>query len=55
MTVDCHADGLKISHVEPDEATRLINYLGNIYGEMVAQRGKQLNYLGMELYYSNKG
>ena len=55
ITIVWHVDNLKISHTDPAEVTELINYLEKFYGKMAVQRGEQLTYLGMDLYYRNKG
>ena len=60
MTLTWHVDDMKISHVEPQEVTIMIDFLRKKYasdgiGEMTISRGKRHNYLGMILDYSTKG
>ena len=55
ITIVWHVENLKISHTDPAEVTELINYLEKIYGKMAVHRGEHLTYLGMDLYYINKG
>ena len=57
-TIIWHVDDLKISHVDPDVVTEVINKLNDKYGklqELVATRGKIHDFLGMTLDYTNPG
>jgi hypothetical protein len=57
-TITFHVDDLKSSHVDSKVNDKFIDWLQEKYGEyadVVAHRGKKLDYLGMVLDYSNKG
>jgi hypothetical protein len=54
MTVTWHVDDLKVSHVDAFELTKFASYLSSIYGGLAVHRGKKLDYLGMDLDYSEK-
>jgi hypothetical protein len=57
-TILWHVDDLKISHVEPDVVTMIINQLSDRFGKvsaLTATRGKKHDYLGMVLDYSVPG
>ena len=56
MTIVWHVDDLKISHVDANEVTEVIDWLKGIYGDnMRVSRGKVHDYLGMILDFSHKG
>jgi hypothetical protein len=55
FTVLCHVDDLKMSHMEYDEVTSMINWLEGIYGDMKVSLGKKQYYLGMTIAYTKKG
>ena len=59
LTVCWHVDDLKVSHVDTNEVTNMINWLKVTYedkiGKMVVSRGKIHRYLGMTLDYSTSG
>ena len=59
MTICWHVDDLKVSHVDPQEVTKMISWLAKKYkttfGEVKAARGKVHDYLGMKLNFSEKG
>ena len=55
-TVIWHVDDLQASHMDPLESTKLALYLSGIYVNYLSvNRGKIHDYLGMQLYYSEKG
>ena len=55
LTVCWHVDDLKISCVDANEVTKMIQWLESEYGEMHGSRGKRHDYLVMWLYYSITG
>ena len=60
MTQTWHVDDIKISHVDPEEVTLMMDWLKTKYedlelGEMKASRGKIHEYLGMTLDYTTPG
>jgi hypothetical protein len=58
MTVSWHIDNLKISHIDPNEVTKFIEWIKEKYGsigEVKATRGKIHEYFGMKLDYSIPG
>jgi len=63
MTIAFHVDDCKISHEDPKEVDKLIQWLRQEYesifedgsGKMTVNRGKVHNYLGMTLDYSVPG
>ena len=55
LTVTWHVDDLKISHEDPAEVTKFLDYLEKIYGPMTVNRGRKHTYLGMDLDYETKG
>jgi hypothetical protein len=56
QTVLWHVDDLMMSHVEPDENTKLLKYLEGIYGDkMTITRGSKHRYLGMDMDFSKPG
>jgi hypothetical protein len=50
-----HVNCLKMSHMEHDEVTSMINWLTGVYGDMHVSRGKKHDYLGVTLDYTKKG
>lgn len=57
-TIIWHVDDLKISHVDPDVVTGIINKLNDTYGELqelTATRDKVHEFLGMTLDYNEEG
>jgi hypothetical protein len=59
-----HVDNLKISHVDPQVVTTMLNLLDGKYGQEIVggkeaaltiTRGKTHDYLGMTLDYSDPG
>ena len=55
LTVWWNVDYLKISRVDANEVSKMIQWLESEYGEMHGSRGKRHNYLGMWLDYSIPG
>ena len=55
LTVCWHVDNLKISCVDANEVTKMIQWLESEYGEIHGSRGKRNDYLGMWLDYSIPG
>ena len=55
LTVCWHVDDLKISCVDTNEVTKMIQWLDSEYGEMHGSRGRRHDYLGMWLDYSIPG
>ena len=55
MKVCWHADDLKVSHVEPKEVNKFMEWLEGIYGDMRITRGKVHKYLGMMLDFRTPG
>ena len=54
MTMTFHVDDIKISHRDPDQVTKIIEWFKSIYGGNVrVSRGTTHDYLGMMLSYSN--
>ena len=54
-TILWHVDDLKISHVDPEVVTEIINQLSDEFGThapLSVHRGKQHDYLGMQLDFS---
>ena len=47
LTVCWHMDDLKISCVDANKVTQMIQWLESEYGEMHRSRGKRHDYLGM--------
>ena len=57
-TILWHVDDLKISHVDPDVNTDIINMIDNEFGKeapLTITRGRVHDYLGMTLDYSESG
>ena len=55
MIVTWHVDDLKISYIDGWEITKIIKRLASIYGDIKVKRGKQHDYLGIDINYSKKG
>ena len=55
LTVCWHVDDLKISCVDANEVTNMIQWLESEYGEMHGSHGKIHENLGLWLYYSIPG
>ena len=55
LTVCWYVEDLKISCVDTNEVTKMIQWLESEYGEMHGSRGKRHDYLGMWLNYSIPG
>ena len=55
LTVCWHVDDLKISCVDANKVTKMIQWMEPEYGEMNGSRGKIHDYLGMWLDYSIPG
>ena len=55
LTVCWHVDDLKISCVEANKVTKMIQWLESEYGEMHRSRGKRYYYRGMWTDYSIPG
>ena len=51
MTVVCHVDLLKMSHVDSFEITKFAGYMPCIYGGFIVHRGKVNYYLRIYLNY----
>ena len=57
-TILWHVDDLKISHIDPDMVTRVIQQLESTFGTeapLTKTRGKVHDYLGMVIDYSTRG
>ena len=57
-TICWHVDDLKISHMDPDVTTSIIKKLEAVFAKdapLTIQRGKELDYLGMDLDFGEKG
>ena len=52
LTLFWHVGDLKISCVDSNEVTTMIQWLESEYGEMYGSHGKRHDYLGMWIYYS---
>ena len=55
LTVCWHVDDLKISCIDANEVTKMIQWLESEYGKMHGSRGKRHDYLGMWIDYSIPG
>ena len=55
MTIIWHVDDLKISHEDGWKITKIIKWLGKIYGDIKVRKGRKHHYLGMDLDFLNKG
>jgi hypothetical protein len=57
-TVVWHVDDLKISHVDPDVVSEVIELINGDFGREIpvtVNRGKRHDYLAMHLDYTDKG
>jgi hypothetical protein len=55
FTLTWHVDNIKMSHKDPEEVTKVIDWLKDIYGNnMHVSRGLVYDYLGMTLDYTTK-
>ena len=57
-TITWHVDDLKISHKDPSVVNDVINNINAVYGEIqeiTVKRGKQHDYLGMDVNLQTKG
>ena len=50
LTLFWHVENLKISCVDANKVTKMIQWLESEYGEMHRSRGKRNDYLGVWLY-----
>jgi hypothetical protein len=48
-------DDMKISQVDPEVVTSMINKLESKFGKMTIKRGKEHTFLGMHIRYTEKG
>ena len=55
LTLLWRVDDLRISRVDANEVTKMIQWLESEYGKMHRSRGKKHDYLGMWLDYSIPG
>eukprot|EP00804_Cyclotella_cryptica_P005141 CCRYP_018676-RA/>CCRYP_018676-RA protein AED:0.47 eAED:0.17 QI:0/0/0/0.75/0.33/0.25/4/0/800 len=56
MTVMWHVDDLKVSHRDGKKITKLLVYLGQIYGPgITVNRGRRHDYLGIDFDFSEDG
>eukprot|EP00804_Cyclotella_cryptica_P006122 CCRYP_010732-RA/>CCRYP_010732-RA protein AED:0.20 eAED:0.22 QI:0/0/0/1/1/1/2/0/901 len=56
ITVMWHVDDLKVSHRDGKEITKLLVYLGRIYGPgITVNRGRRHDYLGIDFDFSEDG
>jgi hypothetical protein len=56
FTITWHVDYIKMSHKDPKEVTKVIDWMKGIYGDnMHVSRGLVHDYLGMTIYYTTKG
>ena len=54
MTVSCHVDDLKISHVDGWEITQVMKKLTSINKDIKVKRGRQHEYIGMDINYGKR-
>ena len=50
-----HMDDLKVSHVDPKEVTKFMEWIEKVYGDLRIKRGKVHKYLGMKLDFWTPG
>ncbi len=50
-----HVDDMKISYVDPDVVTYIMDKLESKFGKMNVKRGKEHIFLGMHVRYTEKG
>ena len=53
-TIVFYVDNNKISHVDPDVVTRVIDEISEKFGKMKVTRGSKFDYLGMTIEVKNK-
>ena len=54
-TIVFYVDDSKISHVDPEVVTDVLNILKTHFGDLTITRGKQHHFLGMDLTFNNDG
>ena len=54
-TIVFYVDDNKISHVDPEVVIDVLNILKKHFGDLTITRGKQYNFLGMDLTFNNDG
>ena len=54
MTITWHVDDLKISHVDDEEVTKMIDWFKSIYGKVKVSCGKLHQYLGINMDFGEK-
>jgi hypothetical protein len=52
-TIAWHVDDLKISHVDPDVVSKVIEDIEKVYGKMTVTRGNKHTYVGMDIIYND--
>ena len=53
-TIVFYVDDNKISHVDPDVVTQVIDEISKKFGKMKVTRGTKFDYLGMTIKVKNK-
>jgi hypothetical protein len=53
-TIAWYVDDMKISHVNPEVVTRIIDTLEEKFGKMSVTRGREHNFLGMNIVYTDE-
>ena len=53
-TIAWYVDDMKISHVNPEVVTRVIDSLEEKFGKMSVTRGREHNFLGMNIVYTDE-
>jgi hypothetical protein len=51
-TIAWYVDDMKISHVDPNVVTEMIEKLESLFDKMTVTRGKEHNFLGMDITYT---
>ncbi|KAI2490768.1 Reverse transcriptase (RNA-dependent DNA polymerase) [Fragilaria crotonensis] len=54
-TVAWYVDDMKISHVDPNVVTQVIEQIEDRFGKMTVTRGKEHTFLGMKILYKENG
>ena len=54
-TITWYVDDTKISHVDPDVATDVINQIEERFGKLIVKRGPEHMFLGMHIVYRGNG
>ena len=54
-TIAWYVDDMKISHVNSDVVTEVINQIERRFGKMTVTRGKEHIFLGMKILYKDNG